>query len=106
MQAPKLTVVPFPQVGQFEPLLPVQQTLRPHWTPVTLPEMQLQLALGPFTHPWLGHPWAVQPVLQVVKAVQPELQLGVSACGPMLQLKPTPTGIWPESPKSTSRGGS
>jgi len=79
MQAPKLTVVPFPQVGQFEPLLPVQQTVRPHIFPIVLPDVQLQLALGPFTHPLVGHPSAVHPVLQVVAAVQPELQVAVVA---------------------------
>jgi len=91
MQAPKLTVVPLPQVGQFEPLLPVQQTVRPHILPIVVPELQLQLALGPFTHPWVGHPWAVHPVLQVVKAVQPALQVPVPALGPVSQVNPTPT---------------
>jgi hypothetical protein len=93
MQAPKLTMVPFPQVGQFEPLLPEQQTVRPHIFPIVLPDLQLQLALGPFTHPWEGHPWAVHPVLQLVAAVQPALQVPVVAWGPVLQVNPIPNGI-------------
>jgi len=106
MQAPKLTVPPFPQVGQLLPPDPVQQTVRPHIVPIVLPEVQLQLALGPFTHPLEGHPWAVHPVLQVVKAVQPALQVASAALGPVLQVNPTPTGTWPVSAKSTNTGGS